>query len=153
MLTIRGQSHWMSHSRFRFPGKMLKTSIPNSSPDGFCGGAGYGINAVCPTILFIIQEPARVCKATDLNPRISQFFQLFSHSIHIQEDSCSTSTAMTSQVFEAELLHIVAWRTMACRQGLHIASINVNEIPSLIAYSFVHSLGHLQCIKNHTNSE
>lgn len=91
---------------------MLKTSVPNSSPDGFCGGAGYGINAVCPTILFIIQEPARVCKATDLNPRIPQLFQLFSHSIHIQEDPCSTSTATTSEVFEAELLHIVTCRTV-----------------------------------------
>lgn len=76
-------------------GNLRILSVPNSSPDGFCGGAGYGINAVCSAILFIIQEPARVCQATDLNPRISHLFQLLCYSIHIQENTCSTSTAVT----------------------------------------------------------
>lgn len=93
---------WVSQNSAQLSGKgdLRILSVPKSSPDGFCGGAGYAINAVCSAILFIIQEPARVCQATDLNPRIPHLFQLLCYTVHIQEHPSSTSTATTRSIFQ-----------------------------------------------------
>lgn len=96
----------MRHSAFPIVCMFSFSPCSNTSPDApfdcLGWGTANGVHTICAAVLLVVQKPSRVSQPSHLNRVVPQTLQEFGYTVHVQQNTCASSTDKTNPYIHTE---------------------------------------------------